>query len=73
MEGLDRIVPFDIYCPKCVYNGRGEKYDPCNECLDYGGRINSERPVNFEAADGVDMDILAPETRKVEFNERNGI
>ena len=62
----EKLVRFDIYCPLCEYEGRPEKCDPCNECLDIGGRLDSERPVNFEAKDGVDMDILMPECRKIE-------
>ena len=66
MNPVEKLVSFAVYCPKCKYYERDEKFDPCNECLDYGGRECSERPFNFEAADGVDIDILAPETRKVE-------
>ena len=68
----DKIVRFDIYCPLCEYAARGEKYDPCCECLDIGGRVDSERPINYEARDGMSAETeetalgLLREVRKIE-------
>lgn len=67
MAGVEKLVMFDVYCSRCEYSGRPEKCDPCNECMDYGGREYSERPINFVAMDGANIDILAPEVRKIEF------
>lgn len=41
-------VDFEKYCPKCKYGPRDEKYDPCNECLEYGALECTERPFLFE-------------------------
>lgn len=29
-------VDFKKYCKTCKHKELGEKFDPCNECLDYG-------------------------------------
>ena len=38
-------VRFDIYCKKCIYKDLEEYKDPCNECLMYGARIGTEKPM----------------------------
>ena len=41
-------VRFDIWCAKCKYKDLDEKHDPCNECLDEGGREETTKPLYFE-------------------------
>lgn len=41
-------VRFDIWCAKCKYKDLDEKYDPCNDCLDEGGREGTIKPLYFE-------------------------
>lgn len=48
MEYPYKIVDFEKYCPKCKYYKRKESEDPCNDCLNEGGNIQSEKPVNFK-------------------------
>lgn len=43
-----KISFFDQYCSKCKHFESPETDDPCNECLTYGGNIDSHKPVNFE-------------------------
>ena len=51
MESTDIFVAFEKYCPLCKYNKYEEKFDPCNECLDYGVNKDSEKPLFFKAAE----------------------
>ena len=44
----NREVRFDIWCAKCKHKDVPEEKDPCNECLDEGYNIESERPVRYE-------------------------
>lgn len=40
-------------CHQCEYYDEPETRDPCDECLNVGGRENSHRPINFkEKKDG---------------------
>lgn len=41
-------VRFDIYCKKCTYEKNKGHEGPCNECLEYGMNVGSERPVNYK-------------------------
>lgn len=41
-------VDFKKYCKTCKHKELGEKFDPCNECLDYGYNLNSHKPVMWE-------------------------
>ena len=41
-------VRFDIWCSKCKHKDVPEVKDPCNECLDIGANIDSEKPVKYE-------------------------
>ena len=34
LEEKEKIVKFEIWCPKCVNQKLDETKDPCNECLD---------------------------------------
>lgn len=40
-------VYFDVYCPKCKYYDLDGIFDPCNECLEIGGRESSHKPEYF--------------------------
>lgn len=41
-------VDFKKYCKTCKHKELGEKFDPCNECLDYGYNLNSHKPVMWK-------------------------
>ena len=41
-------VDFKKYCKTCKYEKLGEKFDPCNECLDYGYNLNSHKPIMWK-------------------------
>lgn len=44
-------VNFEKYCKLCKHCDKEEKYDPCNDCLDYGWNTESIKPLYFESAD----------------------
>lgn len=44
-------VRFDTYCQTCKYKDLDEKFDPCNECLETGMNLNSEKPVKWKGGD----------------------
>ena len=44
------IVDFKTYCPKCKHAKKDQAEEPCNTCLEYGGRELSEVPEKFEEA-----------------------
>jgi hypothetical protein len=41
-------VDFKKYCKTCKHKELGEKFDPCNACLDYGYNLNSHKPLMWE-------------------------
>lgn len=47
---MEKIIRFDKFCPVCenwkVDDISGK--DPCNECLNVGGREDSKKPINFK-------------------------
>ncbi len=46
-----RLVNFAYWCPKCKYGDQKEIMDPCNDCLNFGGNIETSKPVEFKAKD----------------------
>jgi hypothetical protein len=44
----EKIVDFKTYCNKCKYRDYKEGQDPCNDCLDNGGREGTTKPQYFE-------------------------
>lgn len=50
MDNNTKLVRFDIYCKSCVNKETPEYEDPCNQCLIYGGRANSEKPEYYKEA-----------------------
>lgn len=52
MADGQKIVRFDIYCPKCVHYNKSESEDPCWGCLDQPSNTYSRKPINFEEKDG---------------------
>lgn len=40
-------VKFDKYCPICKYGDGPEKDDICNECLEEGMNLETEKPINY--------------------------
>ena len=47
-ENEFKEVRFDIYCAKCKHAGTLECQDPCNDCLDWPAREQTEKPLFFE-------------------------
>lgn len=48
MESEYREVEFYIFCPKCEHEDLEEKFDPCNECLEYGMREGTRKPLHYK-------------------------
>lgn len=48
MEGDFKIVHYDEYCKTCVNKDKKESEDPCYDCLNEPGRVDSHRPVHYE-------------------------
>ena len=46
-----KFVDFRKYCPICKWADKSSTADPCNECLETGGRQGTEVPVNYEKED----------------------
>lgn len=47
-DGNAKFVDFKTYCPLCKFSEQSSTKDPCNECLDTGGRTDrSPIPVEF--------------------------
>ncbi len=44
-------VWFDQYCKTCKYSSNKDYEDPCNDCLDYPGNVDSHKPVNWRKSD----------------------
>ena len=48
-DRFQKIVHFDIYCPKCKYKDYEEEWQPCYECLQTAARTDgSHKPVKFK-------------------------
>ena len=47
-EDSTKFVNFKKYCPLCKWADKSSTADPCNECLETGGREGTEKPVNWE-------------------------
>lgn len=41
-------VYFDSFCSQCMHKELEEKFDPCNECLEYGAREGTHKPLHFK-------------------------
>lgn len=48
MDDIYKEVYFDQYCKTCEHEKLEEKFDPCNECLDYGYNSESHKPMMWE-------------------------
>lgn len=48
MENREKIVAFDIWCPKCKHREKKEEQEPCCDCLDEPMNIDSHKPVYWE-------------------------
>lgn len=46
---MEKIVRFDVFCPVCEHREVKdiEGAEPCNECLSYGGRMYTMKPLHF--------------------------
>lgn len=49
-SNIFREVRFDKYCETCKYKELDEVKDPCNDCLVFGMREESEKPEYYEEA-----------------------
>lgn len=48
MIGDYKEVYFDKYCQTCKYEKTSDADDPCDECLDNPGNIDSHKPVKWK-------------------------
>ena len=48
MEQKEKIVAFDIWCPKCKHRDKSESQDPCYDCLAEPINTDSRKPVKWE-------------------------
>ena len=49
MENEYKEVYFHVHCKTCKHEKLEEKFDPCNECLEYGMNVESHKPILWEA------------------------
>ncbi len=47
MDEEYKEVYFHEYCETCKYEELDEELDPCNECLEHGMNIQTNKPVNW--------------------------
>ena len=47
--GEYKMVDFDKYCSKCIYEKVKETEDPCNDCLTEPMNVDSNIPVCFKS------------------------
>ncbi len=45
---VTKFVDFQKYCNLCKNKDVKETEDPCNECLEYGARENTTKPIHFD-------------------------
>ena len=43
-----KIVHYDEYCKTCVNKDKKETEDPCYDCLNEAGRVDSHKPARYE-------------------------
>ena len=48
MEYSEKIVKFDVYCPKFKNKDTNEHDNPCDECLLSPTNTNTSEPINFK-------------------------
>lgn len=48
MEYSEKIVRFDIWCPKCKHRNKAENEEPCYDCLQEPVNIDSQKPIKWE-------------------------
>lgn len=48
MDSKEKIVAFDIWCPKCKHRDKKENQQPCDDCLAEPVNVDSHKPVNWE-------------------------
>ena len=46
-DNHEKIVDFELYCPKCKYYVLTESDDPCWDCLGKPTNLNSQKPTEF--------------------------
>lgn len=51
MEGDMKEVYFDKYCKTCQYEKTKETDDPCYDCLNEPGNVDSHKPTRWEEKD----------------------
>ena len=48
MNENKKEVMFSTYCKICKYSDLDGWKDPCNECLEVGGRVGTVKPEKYE-------------------------
>ena len=43
-----KFVMFEDFCPDCKHKDAKDYEDPCNECLEYGAREGTYKPLHYE-------------------------
>ena len=46
-EGMKEVY-YDKYCNTCEFMNKREDEEPCDECLNEPGRMNSHKPLKYE-------------------------
>lgn len=52
MDEQERIVDFEKWCEKCIYEKKEETDIPCFYCLDEPTNMNTDKPIHFEEKKG---------------------
>ena len=59
----EHIVNFYL-CNFCEHKNKAENEEPCCDCLDYAGNLNSRRPIHFK-----DNGLLAKYLKEVKESQ----
>lgn len=46
-EENTKFVDFEKYCAACKHRELDEYKDPCNQCLEIGARVGTDKPDNY--------------------------
>ena len=47
----EKIVEFNMWCPKCKHSEKSESEDPCFTCLENPVNLGSRKPIKYEEGD----------------------
>lgn len=51
LEKNEKEVNFHDFCPKCMHVNGSECSEPCDSCLEIGGRVGTRVPEKYEKRD----------------------